>query len=157
MYTTRVGEGPLPTELKDHIGDYLQQQGHEFGTTTSRPRRCGWFDLVVVRHSSMLSGVTHLAITKLDVLTGLKTIKICTHYKINGETIDYFPANTDDLQNCEPKYKEFPGWMEIPAQMTKYVDLPENAQNYLDFIQNELSIPIKIVSYGPRRTETIEC
>ena len=105
----------------------------------------------------MLSGISHLAITKLDVLTGLKTIKICTHYKLNGETIDYFPANTDDLQNCTAKYREFQGWMEIPAKMTTYAELPENAQKYLDFIQNELSIPIKIVSYGPKRTETIEC
>ncbi len=156
-YTTRVGEGPLPTELFDEIGKHLQEKGHEFGTTTSRPRRCGWFDLVVLRHSTMLSGVTHLAITKLDVLTCLKKIKICTHYKLKNETIDYFPANTEDLDGYTPIYKEFEGWNELPSTIKKYTDLPKNAQAYLDFIQNELSIPIKLVSFGPKRSETIEC
>ena len=156
-YTTRVGEGPLPTELKDKTGEYLQQKGHEFGTTTSRPRRCGWFDLVVLRHSTTLSGITDLAITKLDVLTGLKNLKICTHYKIKKDILDYFPANTEDLWDCTPIYKEFPGWDNQENRIQKFSDLPKNAQKYLNFIQKELSIPIKLVSFGPKRTETIEC
>jgi adenylosuccinate synthase len=156
-YTTRVGEGPLPTEQFDETGEHLQKKGHEFGTTTSRPRRCGWFDLVVVQHSTMLSGVTHLAITKLDVLTGLKNLKICTSYKIGENAVDYFPANTDDLLACTPIYKVLPGWNDLPPTIRKYSDLPKNAQNYLDFIQKELSIPIKLVSFGPKRSETIEC
>ena len=155
-YTTRVGEGPLPTELFDKTGEYLQQKGHEFGTTTSRPRRCGWLDLVVLRHSTMISGVTQLAITKLDVLNGLKQVKICTHYQLNGRKIDFFPANIEDVQKCKPIYKEFRGWGKIDKDAEKISDLPEEAQKYLKFIEKELQIPITLISIGPGRTETIE-
>jgi len=155
-YTTRVGEGPLPTELFDKTGEYLQQKGHEFGTTTSRPRRCGWLDLVVVKHSCMISGITKLAITKLDVLDNLETVKICTKYKLKGKEIDYFPANIEDVKKCKPVYKEFKGWNKINGNSTKFADLPKEAQEYLKFIEKELKTPIAIISIGPGRKETME-
>jgi len=155
-YTTRVGEGPLPTELFDKNGKYLQQKGHEFGTTTSRPRRCGWLDLVVVTHSCMISGITKLAITKLDVLDGLSTVKICTHYSLDGKKIDFFPADIEDVKQCKPVYKEFKGWEKIKESSSGFSDLPEEAQKYLKFIEKKLEVPIVIVSIGPGRKETIE-
>lgn len=155
-YTTRVGEGPLPTELFDKNGEHLQQKGHEFGTTTSRPRRCGWLDLVVVKHSCMVSGVTKIALTKLDVLNGLDKIKVCTHYELNGEKIDYFPANIFDVEKCKPIYKEFEGWDEFDSSPSKVSDLPKTAQEYIKFIEKETKTPISIVSIGPARAETIE-
>jgi adenylosuccinate synthase len=155
-YTTRVGGGPLPTELFDKNGEYLQQKGHEFGTTTSRPRRCGWLDLVVVNHSCMISGITKLAITKLDVLDSLETVKICTKYKLEDKEIDYFPADIEDVKKCKPVYKEFKGWKEINKNSKKLSDLPKEAQEYLKFIEKELQTPIMLVSIGPGRKETIE-
>ena len=155
-YTTRVGEGPLPTELFDEMGKHLQQKGHEFGTTTSRPRRCGWLDLVVVGHSCMISGITKLAITKLDVLDSLRQVKICTHYQLNGKKIDYFPANIKDVKQCKPIYKEFKGWDEIDKNSSKFSDMPKEAQEYLHFIEKELQVPIAVISIGPGRRETIE-
>ena len=154
-YTTRVGEGPLPTELKDKTGKHLAEKGHEFGTTTSRPRRCGWLDLVVVKHSCQLSGVTQIALTKLDVLDGLNRIKICTQYNLNGKKIDYFPANIEDVQKCKPIYKEFKGWEKINEKTTKLNDLPKEAKIFIEFIEKTLETPIKIVSIGPSRSETI--
>ena len=155
-YTTRVGEGPLPTELFDEVGKHLSEKGHEIGTTTSRPRRCGWLDLVVVNHSCMISGITKLAITKLDVLDGLKTVKICTEYQLNGKKIDFFPANIEQVVKCKPLYEEFEGWNKINTNSAKLADLPENAQAYLRFIEKALKTPIAIVSIGPGRKETIE-
>ena len=155
-YTTRVGGGPMPTELFDETGKHFQDKGHEFGTTTSRPRRCGWLDLVVVSHSCMISGITKLAITKLDVLGGLDKIKICVKYELNGKEIDYFPANITDVRKCKPIYENFIGWKEIDSSSNKLSDLPKDAQNYLRFIENKLKIPISIVSIGPGRNETIE-
>jgi len=155
-YTTRVGGGPLPTELFDKNGKHLQDKGHEFGTTTSRPRRCGWLDLVVVKHSCMISGVTKLAIMKLDVLDGLEKIKICTKYELNGKEINYFPANIEDVKKCNPVYKEFKGWGKIDPNSNKLRDLPKEAQDYLKYIEKELKTPIAIVSIGPGRKETIE-
>ena len=155
-YTTRVGEGSLPTELFDEMGKHLQQKGHEFGTTTSRPRRCGWLDLVVVRHACMISGITKLAITKLDVLDNLKQVKVCTHYQLNGKKIDYFPANIEDVKKSKPIYKEFKGWDEIDKNSSKFSDIPKKAQDYLHFIEKELQVPIAVVSIGPGRRETIE-
>jgi adenylosuccinate synthase len=149
-YTTRVGEGPLPTELRNKKGEYLQQKGQEYGTTTSRPRRCGWLDLVVAKHSCMVSGITRIAITKLDVLNGLDRVKICTHYKIKDKKIDYFPASTRELCECQPIYKEFEGWGNFNRE------LPERARDYLHFIEKELKVPITLVSVGPERDETIE-
>ena len=155
-YTTRVGEGPLPTELFDKNGKHMQQKGHEFGTTTSRPRRCGWLDLVVVKHSCLLSNITKIAIMKLDVLDGLDNVKICIKYKLNREEIDYFPANIEDVQNCKPIYKEFKGWKKIDGSSSKISDLPKEAQKYLKYIEKELKIPFALVSIGPGRKETIE-
>ncbi|MCX6665182.1 MAG: adenylosuccinate synthase [Euryarchaeota archaeon] len=155
-YTTRVGQGPLPTELLDKTGTYLQQKGHEFGTTTNRPRRCGWLDLIVVNHSCMISGITKLAITKLDVLSGLSKIKICTHYQLDKKTIDYFPANIDDVAKIIPVYKEFKGWKEFQSDTKQLTDLPKEAQIYLSFIEKETKVPIALISTGPGRTETIE-
>lgn len=155
-YTTRVGEGPMPTELFDDAGKHLQEKGHEYGTTTSRPRRCGWLDLVVVKHSCLISGVTRLAITKLDVLTGLETVKICTRYSLRGTEIDVFPAGIGEVEQCKPVYKEFKGWDELQGSPRKLADLPDEAQEYLRFIEGYLRIPIAIVSVGPGREETFE-
>jgi adenylosuccinate synthase len=155
-YTTRVGEGPLPTELLDETGAHLQQVGHEFGTTTSRPRRCGWLDLVVVRHSCLISGITKLAITKLDVLNGLSEIKVCTQYNLNGKNIDYFPANIKDVATCKPVHKTFKGWTTMNPASSKFSDLPKEAQTYLRFIEKETDVKIGLVSIGPGRDETIE-
>jgi len=155
-YTTRVGEGPLPTELHDETGKHLQQKGHEYGTTTSRPRRCGWLDLVVVRHSCLISGITKLAITKLDVLNGLPQVNICTQYQLGGTKIDYVPANIEDVVQCKPIYREFKGWSDIDKNASTVSDLPPEAQTYLRFIEKEVQVPIVLVSIGPGRTETIE-
>ncbi len=155
-YTTRVGEGPLPTELLDKTGEYLQTKGGEFGATTGRPRRCGWLDLVVVNHSCTLSSVNKLAITKLDVLEGLKTIKLCVKYNIKGKEIDYFPADINMVKECTPIYKEFKGWENIKTNSKKITDFPKEAQEYLKFIEKHLKIPIALISIGPGRKETIE-
>ena len=155
-YTTRVGEGPLPTELFDKNGKHLQEKGHEFGTTTSRARRCGWLDLVVVNHSCMISNVTKLAITKIDVLDGLCKIKVCTKYELDGRQINYIPAKIEDVEKCKPIYKEFKGWEKIDKKSSSFSDLPKEAQDYLKFIEKEVKVPISIVSIGPGRKETIE-
>ena len=155
-YTTRVGEGPLPTELFDKDGKHLQEKGHEFGTTTSRPRRCGWLDLVVVKHSCLISGISKIAIMKLDVLDGLEKVKICIKYRLNGKEIDYFPANIEDVKKCKPVYKEFNGWEKIDGSSKKISDLPKEVREYLNFIEKELKIPFALVSIGPGRSETIE-
>jgi len=154
-YTTRVGEGPMPTELFDKNGSYLQSKGHEFGTTTSRPRRCGWLDLVVVKQSCNISSITQIAITKLDVLNGLKKVKICVGYDLNGKKIDYLPANITDVNKCIPIYVEFDGWNNFDNKCKSFSALPNNARKYIKFIEEKLNVPIKIVSIGPGREETI--
>jgi adenylosuccinate synthase len=155
-YTTRVGEGPFPTELLDKTGQHLQQVGHEYGTTTSRPRRCGWLDLVIVKHSSVISGLTKLAITKLDVLNGLSQVYICTQYTFEGKRIDYFPANIEDVAACKPVYREFKGWEMMDSKVTAFSELPKEAQVYLKFIEKEVGVSIQLISIGPGRAETIE-
>jgi adenylosuccinate synthase len=155
-YTTRVGGGPLPTELFDKNGKQLQEKGHEYGTTTSRPRRCGWLDLVVVKHSCMISGISKLAITKLDVLDGLDKVRICIRYLLNGKKIDYFPAKIEDVEKCKPIYKEFKAWEKIDKKSSSFNDLPKEAQDYLKFVEKEVKVPISIVSIGPGRKETID-
>jgi adenylosuccinate synthase len=155
-YTTRVGEGPMPTELFDDNGAYLQKKGHEFGTTTSRPRRCGWLDLVIVKQSCIVSSITKLAITKLDVLNGLKKVKICTNYILNGKKIDYLPADINELKSVKPVYKDFEGWDKIDKNSKNFSDLPKNAKKYLKYIEEKLDTKINIVSIGPGRKETIE-
>jgi len=155
-YTTRVGEGPLPTELFDKYGKHLQEKGHEFGTTTSRPRRCGWLDLVVVNHSCIISGVTKIALTKLDVLDGLDKIKVCTKYDIDGKKIDYFPSDITDVKKCKPVYEELDVWEKIDESVSSFSHLPKQAQKYIKFIEKKVGVPIKLVSIGPGRNETIK-
>ncbi|MCP3924377.1 MAG: adenylosuccinate synthase [Desulfobacterales bacterium] len=154
-YTTRVGEGPFVTELFDEIGTAIQKKGAEFGATTGRKRRCGWFDMVILRNSARLNGLTDLAITKLDVLDDLKEIKICTSYKYNGESIENFPASIKTLENCEPVYETMPGWEEDITGVRKFEDLPENAQKYLKRLEELSETRISIVSVGPDREETM--
>ncbi len=153
-YTTRVGEGPFPTELHDAMGEQLRNQGGEFGATTGRPRRCGWLDIVACRHSCMINGVDYLAVTKLDVLDGLDEVKICTAYKIDGEIVKYFPADTRSLDRIEPVYETLPGWKESTTKAQSFDELPLNAQNYLKRMAGELSAKIGIVSVGPKRAQT---
>lgn len=154
-YTTRVGKGPFPTELFDDMGERIRQVGHEFGTTTGRSRRCGWFDSVIVRYAVRTNGLTSLALTKLDVLSGIDTIKICNGYKINGEIVRDFPANIEDLELCEPVYEEVPGWSEDITNVTKFEDLPENAKKYVNKIEEICGVHIPIVAVGPKRSQTI--
>ncbi|WP_243129654.1 adenylosuccinate synthase, partial [Clostridium sp. HBUAS56017] len=129
-YTTRVGKGPFPTELNDETGEWIREKGHEYGVTTGRSRRCGWLDLVIVKSATRVSGLTSLAVTKIDTLAGLEKIKVCVGYKFNDEVLDYFPASLDDLAKCEPIYEEFDGWDESVADARSYDNLPENAKKY---------------------------
>jgi adenylosuccinate synthase len=154
-YTTRVGEGPFPTELFDKVGDAIQVKGAEFGATTGRKRRCGWLDSVLLRNSARLNGLTGLAITKLDVLGGLESLNICTAYECNGEIIHDFPASIKILGACKPVLETLPGWSEDISGVRKIDDLPQNAKNYLKRIEELTETPINIVSVGPGREETI--
>jgi adenylosuccinate synthase len=154
-YTTRVGRGPFPTELFDEIGDTIQKKGAEFGATTGRKRRCGWLDTVLLQNAVRLNGLTGLVITKLDVLDGLESLKICTGYEYNGEIIDDFPANLKILGACKPVFETLPGWPEDISGLRKLENLPKNARRYLDRIEELLETPIDIVSVGPGREETI--
>ncbi len=154
-YTTRVGEGPFPTELVNEIGAHLQERGHEFGTTTGRPRRCGWFDAVIARYTVRVSGLSSMAVTKLDVLTGMDTLKICTGYRRGSEIIRDFPASLKVLAECEPVYEEMPGWHDDITGAKKFADLPKAAQNYLNRISELSGAPISIIGVGTRRTQTI--
>jgi adenylosuccinate synthase len=154
-YTTRVGAGPFPTELHDETGKYLATKGHEIGTTTGRGRRCGWFDAVAVTKACELNSFTGLCITKLDVLDGLETLKICTGYRYKGKTIRYFPASTEALIQCQPIYEDLPGWSGSTANLTEYHQLPANAKAYLNRISGLTNTPISIVSTGPDRKATM--
>ncbi len=154
-YTTRVGAGPFPTELEGEIGERLQKVGGEFGVTTGRPRRCGWLDLVGLRHAVSLNDPTELAITKLDVLSGLPEIKICRAYRIDGTETTRFPVAADDLARCTPVYETLPGWEEDLRGVRSPDELPRAARDYLEFISAELGVPIGIVSVGPAPEETI--
>lgn len=154
-YTTRVGSGTLPTELNDEIGESLQKKGHEFGTTTGRPRRCGWLDLVVVKYAHMVNGFTSIALTKLDVLDDLKDIKICVAYKHNGEYLPAFPASMETLAEVEVQYITLPGWQTNIREIRKYSDLPLNAREYVKKIQEILDIPVKWVGVGQSRAAIV--
>jgi len=154
-YTTRVGKGPFPAELFDETGDAIQKKGVEFGATTGRKRRCGWLDTVLIRNSARLNGLTGLVITKLDILGGLKSLKICTGYEYKGETIFDFPASIKILEACNPIYETLPGWSEDISDIRKIEDLPRNAKNYLSRIEEITETPINIISVGPGRDETI--
>lgn len=155
-YTTRVGEGPFPTELDDELGEKIRQIGFEFGATTGRPRRTGWLDLVSLKHATMINGINNLVITKLDVLSGISTLKIATKYKTeDGKIIDYFTSSTTKLYNYEPIYEELQGWDEDITKVRSYDELPENAKKYIEFIENYLGINVYLVSVGPERSQNI--
>jgi len=154
-YTTRVGSGPFPTELDDAVGQRLGERGHEFGTVTGRQRRCGWFDAVLVRQSCAISGVTGVALTKLDVLDGFETLKICTGYRLRGQVIDYFPSNAAEQAECEPVYEEMDGWSESTAGARRWADLPAQAIKYIRRIEELIECPVASVSTSPERDDTI--
>jgi adenylosuccinate synthase len=154
-YSTRVGGGPFPSELKDDIGERLRAFGGEYGATTGRPRRCGWLDLVALRYSIRLSAISHLAITKLDVLSGLETIKVATAYKAGGTVIENMPANLDTYEKIELVYDELPGWEDSISQIKSLDDLPKNCKSYIAYIEEKLGIKAVIISVGPKREETI--
>ncbi|MCT6849477.1 MAG: adenylosuccinate synthase [Staphylococcus epidermidis] len=153
-YTSRVGDGPFPTELFDEDGHHIREVGREYGTTTGRPRRVGWFDSVVLRHSRRVSGITDLSINSIDVLTGLDTVKICTAYELDGEKITEYPANLDQLRRCKPIFEELPGWTEDIPGCRSLDELPENARNYLERISELCGVHISIFSVGPDREQT---
>lgn len=153
-YTTRVGDGPFPTELNNETGDFIREAGHEYGTVTGRARRVGWFDSVVVRHARRVSGITGLSLNSLDVLTGLKTVKICTAYKYGDEIIEHYPASLDMLAKCEAIYEEMPGWSEDITQCKTLEDLPESTRNYVKRVSQLTGIPISIFSVGRNREQT---
>ncbi|MXO71253.1 adenylosuccinate synthase [Alteraurantiacibacter buctensis] len=154
-YTTRVGSGPFPTELEDETGETLGRRGHEFGTVTARKRRCGWFDAVLVRQTCALSGVTGIALTKIDVLDGFETIRICTGYRLRGEVIDYLPANAQDQAACEPVYEEMAGWEGTTVGARSWADLPAQAIKYIRRIEELIECPVASVSTSPERDDTI--
>lgn len=153
-YTTRVGDGPFPTELNNEIGDQIREVGREYGTTTGRPRRVGWFDSVVVRHARRVSGLTDLSLNSIDVLTGIEKLKICVAYKYQGEIIEEFPASLKILSQCEPVYEELPGWTEDITGCKTLNDLPENARHYIERVSQLTGIPLSIFSVGPDRSQT---
>ncbi|BFH71662.1 adenylosuccinate synthetase [Paenibacillus dendritiformis] len=153
-YTTRVGDGPFPTELNCETGDFIREAGHEYGTVTGRPRRVGWFDSVVVRHARRVSGITGLSLNSLDVLTGLKTVKICTAYKYRDQVIEHYPANLNMLAECEAIYEEMPGWTEDISQCKTMEELPESTRNYVKRVSELTGIPISIFSVGRNREQT---
>lgn len=154
-YITRVGSGPLPTELDDEVGKQIQKIGKEFGATTGRARRVGWFDALIGKYAVMVNGLDALILTKLDVLSGLEKIKICTAYKYKDKLIKNFTTDIETLENCEPVYEELNSWKEDISNINKFDDLPENAKKYIKRIEELLGIPICIISIGPERTQTI--
>jgi len=154
-YTTRVGKGPFPTELKNQTGNEIGRRGKEFGTVTNRKRRCGWFDAVLVRQSCIISGINGIALTKIDVLDQLKDLYVCVAYKLNGKKIDYLPSASQDQSKVKPIYKRFDGWLKNTKGTRKWKDLPKNAQKYIKFIKDFCNVKISIVSTSPNREDTI--
>jgi adenylosuccinate synthase len=154
-YCTRVGNGPFPTELNDEAGEKLRAEGHEFGATTGRPRRCGWIDLVALKYAVQVNGINELTITKLDVLNNFEEIKLCTGYQIDGNHTTIFPTDLPDINSIEPKYETMLGWQKSLENCNSYDELPENAKKYLQFIQNYLKVELTILSKGPKRSETV--
>lgn len=156
-YTTRVGKGPFPTELFDETGDQIRNLGGEFGTTTGRPRRCGWFDAVILRHAVRVNGLTGIALNKLDTLSGLKTLKVCVAYRrSDGSLIRNFPTSLEDLADCSPVYEELPGFDGDLSQCTSYDELPQEAKDYVAFLEQQLDCPVKMVGVGPARSQNLE-
>jgi adenylosuccinate synthase len=155
-YTTRIGEGPFPTELKDATGAMLREEGREYGATTGRPRRCGWLDLVALKYAVQVNGVTSVAITKMDVLDKLRSIRVATSYRFDGMVLDKFPALASHVTRCQPQFMELPGWTTPLSGIRKSSDLPANARAYLRFIEDFLAVPIGVLSYGPGREDVID-
>ena len=154
-YTTRVGKGPFPTELEDEMGEHIRRTGFEYGTTTGRPRRCGWLDTVILRFAVRVNGITALAVNKLDTLTGIDKIKVCVAYTKNGERIENFPTDISDLEGCEPVYVEADGWKENIESARSYDDLPAAAKAYIELIERETGVPVKMIGVGPDREQNI--
>ena len=154
-YSTRVGEGPFVTELDDETGEWIRSQGGEYGATTGRPRRTGWLDLMVVAHAAMLNGLTDITLTKIDVLTGLDELKICTGYEIDGEIFTYVPSDQALVARAKPVYKTLPGWKEDITQIREYDKLPQEARDYISFIEEYVGVPVTLVSVGPDRENNI--
>ncbi len=154
-YCTRVGSGPMPTELKDETGDLIRERAHEYGTTTGRPRRCGWFDAVAARFSTRVNGFTGAAITRLDIFDTLPHLKICVGYKLDGQTIDYFPGNIATLEKCQPIYEELPGWQTPTNHIRDYEQLPPKARQYVTRLEELISCPANLISVGSARDQTI--
>jgi adenylosuccinate synthase len=154
-YVTRVGSGPFPTELTDDVGELLRQTGGEFGATTGRPRRCGWFDAMVIRYAVRVNGLTGIALTKLDVLSGFDTIKVCTGYTCDGEKLDNLPANLELFERCRPLYEDLPGWKCDISAARSFDELPANARSYVHRLEELAGCPVVLVSVGPRRDQTI--
>lgn len=154
-YITRVGKGPFPTELFDEVGEEIRQKGHEFGTVTGRPRRCGWFDALILKYAVRVNGLTGVAINKLDTLSGLKTVKVCTAYEKDGKIIKDFPADIADLEGCNPIYTELPGWDGDLSLCKTFEELPKTAQDYILFLEKEIDCKIKMIGVGPDRTHNI--
>jgi adenylosuccinate synthase len=154
-FQTRVGAGPMPTELKDATGDAIRERGQEYGTTTGRARRCGWFDAVAARLSARINGFNSMVITRIDILDNMPRLKICTGYKINGKTIDDFPASVAILERCEPVYEDIAGWEKPTSDVRKYKDLPPNAQRYIERLEELIGCPVSLISVGKHREQTI--
>lgn len=155
-YITRVGEGPLPTELTDELGERIQIAGGEFGTTTGRGRRCGWFDLPLLKKAITLNGYTEISLTKLDVLTGIDPIRVCVCYNYRGENVDYPPELTEDLWECSPVYEDLPGWKDDLTHVKAFEELPENAKGYVKRLEELMKVPIRYISVGPGRAQTFK-
>jgi adenylosuccinate synthase len=160
-YTTRVGEGPFPTELLDDTGTLLRDKGGEYGTTTNRPRRCGWLDMVMLRTAARLNGITHIAVTKLDVLNGMDEIQVATGYRTEDGLLSDFPTDLATLTNCQPEYRSFPGWSDYTQEgiatmvAQGYDALPSEMRDYLEYIAHEMGAELEIISLGPEREMTI--
>jgi len=154
-YTSRVGAGPFPTEQSNALGDKIRERGHEYGTTTGRPRRCGWIDTVALRYTAAVTGTTGLCVMLLDVLSTFDELKICTAYSIKGQRTDWFPADALELEQAEPIYETVPGWHESLDEVARFGDLPRNAQNYIAKLETHIGVPVKIVSIGPARHQTL--
>ena len=156
VYCTRVGAGPMPTELKDATGDLIRERAHEYGTTTGRPRRCGWFDVVAAKFSHRVNGFTGMALTRFDILDTLPVVKVCTGYKVDGKTIYDFPASIATLEKCEPIYEELPGWQTSTCNIRKFKDLPPKAKKYINRLEELVGCPTNLICVGPAREQTIE-
>ncbi len=154
-YTTRVGSGPFPTELHDEIGEKIQSMGQEFGATTGRRRRCGWLDLVALKYAIRINGITSIALMKIDVLSGLEEISVCTAYELDGRVIEEFPVSPGDVERAIPIYQSFKGWSEDISQAREYESLPQNLRKYVRFISDSLKVPIDVLSVGPARDQTL--